>query len=619
MESGHSNTIRLNASDYRYQYLFENATDAVLIFEPYSEIILDANQMACTMYGYERSELVGLCLKHMTKNVEQGEAEIQKLLQQLTVQNYETRQYRKDGTVIDLLINSSIIEFDGRAAILSINRDVSARKKAEEALHKSEASLRTIFENTDIGYILMSDTLHIRSFNRPASLFLYRKHNLILKKNDLLFDYFPAERIAGLKLMLQSVLDGKTMEYERNLFLNNKEEFWYAVKFTPVVGQHNKVTGVVMMIENITDRKLNEIALQRSLKEISDYKFALDESSIVSITNPKGTITYVNANFCKISKFSEDELLGTNHNIVNSGFHPKAFFRDLWNTIASGKIWKGEIRNKAKDGSYYWVDNTIVPFLDTQGRPYQYISIRIEITERKLAEIELQKSFNLATDQNKRLLNFSYIVSHNLRSHASNIKTILRFLQEASDPEEQQMMLNHLQTVATRLDETLHNLNEVVSIQQNDNLQIESLDLNEYLQKTLLLLQEQMLAKKAQIKCNIPSAIVVQYNPAYLESILFNFVSNAIKYSHPERIPEITILFSDTQSHKVLQISDNGMGIDLEKNGDKLFGMYKTFHGNADAKGLGLFISKNQIEAMGGSIEVQSQVNIGTTFTIYIQ
>jgi len=251
MESGLSNTVRLNASDYRYQYLFENATDAVLIFEPYSEIILDANQMACMMYGYERSELVGLCLKHMTKNVEQGEAEIQKLLQQLTVKNYETKHYHKDGTIIDLLINSSLIEFDGRAAILSINRDVIARKKTEEALHKSEASLRTIFENTDIGHILMSDTLHIRSFNRPASLFIHRKHNQILKKNDLLFEYFPAERIAGLKLMVLSVLDGKTMDYERNLFFNNKEEFWYAVKYPNFRRKSCWVPTIILSIPGI--------------------------------------------------------------------------------------------------------------------------------------------------------------------------------------------------------------------------------------------------------------------------------------------------------------------------------------------------------------------------------
>jgi signal transduction histidine kinase len=192
-------------------------------------------------------------------------------------------------------------------------------------------------------------------------------------------------------------------------------------------------------------------------------------------------------------------------------------------------------------------------------------------------------------------------------------------LQEAPDPEERQMMLNHLETVATRLDETLHNLNEVVSIQQNENLQIETLELNEYIQKTLLLLQAQIAFKKANIRCDIPTGVAVQYNPAYLESILFNFVSNALKYSHPDRIPDISLHFFDTAGCGVLQISDNGMGIDLEKNGDKLFGMYKTFHGNADAKGLGLFISKNQIEAMGGSVEVESKVNVGTTFTIYFK
>ena len=240
-------------------------------------------------------------------------------------------------------------------------------------------------------------------------------------------------------------------------------------------------------------------------------------------------------------------------------------------------------------------------------------------TTRPFTKPTHQESNNLATDQNKRLLNFSYIVSHNLRSHASNIKTILSFLQEAPDPEERQMMLNHLETVATRLDETLHNLNEVVSIQQNENLQIETLELNEYIQKTLLLLQAQIAFKKANIRCDIPTGVAVQYNPAYLESILFNFVSNALKYSHPDRIPDISLHFFDTAGCGVLQISDNGMGIDLEKNGDKLFGMYKTFHGNADAKGLGLFISKNQIEAMGGSVEVESKVNVGTTFTIYFK
>jgi signal transduction histidine kinase len=245
--------------------------------------------------------------------------------------------------------------------------------------------------------------------------------------------------------------------------------------------------------------------------------------------------------------------------------------------------------------------------------------IMIDITTMKEAEKDLNNSLQLVTEQNKRLLNFSYIVSHNLRSHTSNIESIIYLIESADSEDERKEMMQLLKSVSNSLDETMKHLNEVVNINTNINLVTKPLILSKYVSKAKDVLSEQILLNDVSFITNIPDDAIINYNSAYLESIIYNLISNAIRYKHPQRKLIITINLYKENDKDVVEISDNGMGIDLAKNGDKIFGMYKTFSNNPDARGIGLFITKNQIDAMGGTITVDSEPNVGSTFKIYIK
>lgn len=195
-----------------------------------------------------------------------------------------------------------------------------------------------------------------------------------------------------IKGLWTTIANGKIWKGELKNKAKDGTIYWVYTTIVPFLNEQGKPYQYIAIRADITERKQAEENLQKSLKEIAAYKYALNESSIIAITDQTGTIRYVNDNFCTISKYSREELIGQDHRIINSGYHSKEFIRHLWVTIANGKIWKGELKNKAKDGTIYWVDTTIVPFLDDKGKPYQYIAIRADITERKLAEDNLASS-----------------------------------------------------------------------------------------------------------------------------------------------------------------------------------------------------------------------------------
>lgn len=241
-----------------------------------------------------------------------------------------------------------------------------------------------------------------------------------------------------------------------------------------------------------------------------------------------------------------------------------------------------------------------------------------DITNRKEQELATQKALEIVSEQNKRLLNFSYIVSHNIRSHSSNISGIAQILADNPEEETRALFIEGLIKSSKNLDSTLRHLNELLNIQSRINIHKESVSLIQAVTQTLESLVVDLNANNIRIVNEIPDGFKFITDRAYLDSIVLNLISNAVKYRDPEKQSVITICAGKRNQVPYFSVEDNGKGIDMNKFGAKIFGMFKTFHGNKDARGIGLFITRNQIESLGGAIEVDSEPGRGTRFTVFL-
>ncbi len=270
----------------------------------------------------------------------------------------------------------------------------------------------------------------------------------------------------------------------------------------------------------------------------------------------------------------------------------------------------GKIRHSL--ASYY-------PDIADDGEVKGFFVHVADVSPIKKLEKELMLTNETINQQNKRLLNFANIVSHNLKSYSGNLSSVLDLLTLAETESERNELINYLQSIAKGFGSTVNHLNEIVKAQNQVNIKSEQINLHDYVEQTIDTLRMQIASSHSTIINNIEKDVTLFVNPAYIESILLNFLTNAIKYGFEGRPPIIELSCCCQEDKIMLIIKDNGRGIDLKKHGDKLFGMYKTFHGNPDAQGIGLFITKYQIETMGGNVEVESEENIGTTFKIYFK
>jgi PAS domain S-box-containing protein len=392
----------------------------------------------------------------------------------------------------------------------------------------------------------------------------------------------------------------------------SKEELDQLVKARTV-----EITAVNKSLEGeIKLRERIEADMRRNLKELADVKSALDEHAIVAITDPKGKITYANDKFCAISKYSRWELVGQDHRIINSGYHPKEFMRDLWGTITQGKVWKGEILNRAKDGSLYWVDTTIVPFLGEDGKPSQFVAIRADITERKRAQERQNDLMGELKEINEQLNQFAYVVSHDLKAPLRAIASLADWLvtdygdKVGEEGREQfKMLLGRTKRMNSLVDGILRYSR--ITRQHEDQA---SVDVNHL----LIEICELLSPPPGFVVRMAPGLPTVLCERTRLTQVFENLISNAIKYmGKPEG--EIHIGCEDAGTHWRFHVRDTGTGIE-ERYYEKIFQIFQTLAARDDREstGIGLAIVKKNVELSGGRVWVESTVGEGSTFYFLI-
>lgn len=522
----------------------------------------------------------------------------------------------------------------------------------DEQISKNEIELQSIFDNAALGIAVLN--LESGSFIKANQqlLKILECSKLYLEKTPF-YNFVHQDDNSNFQYYLNELKKEEVTKFTatKKLISKNNKVIWANITVSPMHISSQGPESYILIIEDITDRKkenelfkenesrfkslfedspiplreedLSEVQLELKRLNICNlpstkiYRYFKDNPDHLHRCVQKIKVLNVNKESLKLRSVATKEEFQDHYHEMIVGNSQRILIKQLIAICKNQTFFSGEntITNSKGENKDIQVKWYVVPGFE---KNYKRIFISTEdITENKLTERELKKSHKILIERNKRLLEFSYIISHNLRSHTSNIQTIISSLEYIDDPEEKNDMLKMLKEVSDALDETIHNLNEITSIRTNLDIAREPLNLEEYIGKTLAILSSKIKKTETTIFTNVKPDLTINYNPAYLESILLNLISNAIKYADENRKPVIKISVKYFKGNVRLIIKDNGIGIDLNKHGNKIFGMYKTFTNRPDSKGIGLFITKNQVEAMGGRIEVESEVNVGTTFKIF--
>ncbi len=496
--------------------------------------------------------------------------------------------------------------------MLGAHTDITDIKEKEEELRLQTAFFKQVIDGTNLGTWQWNVKTGETIFNeRWAEIIGYTLDELKPVSIDTWMDHAYKKDLEKSNTLLQDHFAGKTPVYECEARMIHRDGSYVWVL------DKGKVVS--------WDEEGNPEWMVGSHQEINEKKKAYERNRLFIQQAPTAIAMFdkemkylaASKEWCSVFDIQDTEITSKSHYDVLPEIANK--WKISHQKCLTGKVIKNsEERIEKADGTLQWLSWEFSPWYTDENEVGGIIIHTSDITKIKREE-ELKSLLAVAEDQNKRLRNFAHIVSHNLKSHSGNFEMLLDLLIQENPDMGDHEIIKLFKTASEHLTETISHLNEVVLMNTSVDENLIGLNLYEAANKTIESVSAIATETEVILNNNIPFDLEVMGIQAYLDSILLNLITNGIKYSSKERESYVVLNAYVEGTFVVLEVADNGLGIDLKKHRAKLFGMYKTFHHNKDARGIGLFITKNQIEAIGGKIEVESKVDVGTTFKIYLK
>jgi PAS domain S-box-containing protein len=607
--------------------------ESAIISKTLDGIVTSWNPGAERIFGYTAEEMIGKPMIRLfpPDRLDEEPKILACLRHGDRIDHFETMRLTKDGRQLPISVTiSPIKDLSGRIVGASgIAHDLSKQRQAEE---HNRTVLRSAFDGI---LVVNGSTLGLVEANGAyCHMSGYSRRELLeMRLPDIEAMLSPEQLDRRLKEIREQ--GGARFESRHRLKDRRIVEVECSVDYSKAGDD-----VWVIFVRDITERKRTDATLQESLaiaekalKELSDQKFALDQHAIVAITDPRGKITYVNDKFCAISKYAREELIGKDHRIINSGHHPKEFIRELWQTIKAAQVWRGELKNRAKDGSFYWVDTTIVPLLDRNGNPSQYIAIRADVTSRKKSEEllqtanrELQTANREAEAANRAKSRFLANMSHEIRTPMNAIlgysQLMLRDPNLGADAKE------NLQTINRSGEHLLALINSVLEMSKIEagrtELKPTTFSLSRVLDNLagMFRLRAETKALDFSMFLDGEHTSYVKADEGMLRQVLINLLGNAIKFTKRGQVRLKVSLVRKVDLRLWLSacVEDTGIGISAMER-EWLFQPFtqsRSALNTREGTGLGLAISREYARLMGGDITVESTPGQGSAFTFEI-